>query len=151
MYILTHAHTSCMVKAASDFAAAPRGRKLLSIICIAFSIVSSLIPSDSLILSPPCSKILGTYLYHHTPSRIQLPPIWKCTCTYIKCLQQCRKHINFYKTKSIAVNALLEYDETYTSTYPFYVPKEWILFLDGKCRRSAGIYFASSHFMCYFQ
>ena len=55
------AHTSCIVKAASDFAAAPRGRKLLSITCMAFSIANSLTPSDSLISIPPCSKILGTY------------------------------------------------------------------------------------------
>ena len=60
-YKCTLAHTSCIVKAASDFAAAPRGRKLLSITCMAFSIASSLIPSDSLISIPPCFKILGTY------------------------------------------------------------------------------------------
>ena len=84
-YKCTLAHTSCIVKAASDFAAAPRGRKLLSITCMAFSIASSLIPSDSLISIPPCSKILGTYFvqcHHHTSNRIQLPPMKVYMCIH---------------------------------------------------------------------
>ena len=55
---LLHILTSCIVNAASDFAAAPSGRKLMSIISMAFSIFSSFISSES---TSPCSNILGTY------------------------------------------------------------------------------------------
>ena len=49
------------------------------------------------------------------------------------------------------MNALLECDENmYSFTYPFFMPEEWILFLDGNCRQSTIIDFAPPDFMCHF-